>query len=189
MTYFMRASGEWAVENAGAFPPRLVAPGRSWGRRTGGRTTWKWKAGGSSSLLPPRAVVLVRGVNRPVVPGTGSKVARERCAVGGPESRNDECGRSQGEARGTGSGARTPRPPESSTVAGCRVQSLASGRSLVCPRGRPGGDWRSPRGGCSGRDNGERVRDHRRAACSRPPSPAERGDGGKKRTLSLLPKA
>src|ERR1039458_10747609 len=88
MTYFMRASGEWAVENAGAFPRRLVAPGRSWGRRTGGRTTWKWKAGGSSRLLPPRVVVLVRVVNRPVVPGTGSKGARERRAVGGPESQN-----------------------------------------------------------------------------------------------------
>ena len=27
MTYFIGASGEGAVENAGAFPPRLVAPG------------------------------------------------------------------------------------------------------------------------------------------------------------------
>src|ERR1019366_6191381 len=177
MTYFMRASGEWAVENAGAFPPRLVAPGRSWGRRTGGRTMWKWKAGESSSVLAPRVVVLVRVVNRPVVPGTGSKGARERHAVGGPESRSGGCARSPGEAHGAGSGARTPRPPGSSGVAGCRARRLSSGRGVGSPRGRPSGDWRSPRGGYNGRGNGEHVRDHRRAACSRPPSFDGRGRG------------
>jgi hypothetical protein len=126
--YFMRTSRRRRVESVSTSPPPSVAPGWSSGRRTGGRTRWRWKAVGSSSLLPPRAAVLVRLANRSVVPGAGSKLATVPCAVGGPESRSGGCARSPEEARGAGSGARIPRPPESSGAAGCRARSLSSER-------------------------------------------------------------